>query len=340
MPPYLIEMCGGSLSRGLEMRLDTTTNMLSEPHLERLIYMHLTKDVILQGEYVRMNRKWMKIGSILATLILVSSALYIYSRSIDSKSDVFAENSQELSLTYPTFLTEAAATYLEQEAGISYYVNTTGPLNLNTAKNALVNIENITSDYVIGSIGSQVFSSSDDYPHCFVHKDGWIVVYYLKPTTQNKAWLGKIIDWSDLSQISYPITSNLLYDGLNYIATQTLGISITNAKYYHFQYSTATRLLFAIKRAESGQTATFNIKIPDTLTIHERSWSCYSTRYISYTFKIDTNQISRAGGRNYGCTEITEVILGPNIFHTVSISADGSPYSGQFACACLILLYH
>ena len=141
---------------------------------------------------------------------------------------------------------------------------------MNTAKNAMVNVENVTSDYVIGSLAPSGFSS-DDYPHCFVHKDGWIVVYYLKPTTANKAWLGKIIDWSDLNPISDPITSNLLYDGLYYIATQTLGISITNAKYYHFQYPTATKLMFAIKRGPAGTTTTFNIKIPDTLTIYERS---------------------------------------------------------------------
>jgi len=292
-----------------------------------------------------MNGKEIKIGSLLVAIILVSSALFLYSRSLSSNTSVFAEGSQELSLTPPTFLSGAgaAATYLEQEAGIAYYVNTTGPLNLNTAKNAMVNVENVTSDYVIGSLkwGS---ISSDDYPHCFVHKDGWIVVYYLKinlanPTTTG--WLGKIIDWSDRSQISFPITSNLLYDGLYYIATQTLGISITNAKYYHFQYPTATKLLFAIKQAGGGQTATFNIKIPSTYTIYERSWSCYSiTTYASdaYTFKIDATQISRGGGRHYGGPEITETILSPDVFHTISISA--TDYYGNSAYVCLILLYH
>ena len=286
-----------------------------------------------------MNTKWMKIGSILVALILIGSALYIYS-SYNSKSSVYAETSQEMSLTRPTFLAEATATYLGQEAGIAYYINTTGPLNLNTAKNAMWNVENITSDYVIGSLkwGS---ISSDDYPHCFVHKDGWIVVYYLKINLANPSttgWLGKIIDWSDRSQISFPITNNLLYDGLYYIATQTLGISITNAKYYHFQYPTATKLLFAIKHAGNGQTATFNIQLPDTLTMDERSWSCYNGPGGTYTFKIDTNTISSGSGRHYGGSEITEVILGPGT-HTISISASDSIY-GNDAYVCLILLYH
>ena len=298
-------------------------------------------NVSLCKERFEMNRNWIRIGSVLATLLLVSSALYLYSLSTGQKSEAYAENSQELPLARPAFL-GASATYLEQEAGISYYVNTTGPLNLNTAKSAMVNIENVTSDYVIGSLAPSGFSS-DDYPHCFVHKDGWIVVYYLKINLANPAttgWLGKIIDWSDRSQISFPIISNLLYDGLYHIATQTLGISITNAKYYHFQYPTATKLLFAMKHAPAGQTATFNIQIPDTLIIHERSWSCYSTTTgaTSYTFKIDTTQISRDRGRHYGGPEITEVILGPNIFHTVSISADN--YVGNYAYVCLVLLYH
>jgi len=253
-----------------------------------------------------------------------------------------------MSLTKPVFLSGGgAATYLEQEAGIAYYINTTGPLNLNTAKSAMVNIENITSDYVIGSLAPSGFSS-DDYPHCFVHKDGWIVVYYLKINLANPettGWLGKIIDWSDPDPVSDPITSNLLCDGLYYIATQTLGISITNAKYYHFQYPTATKLLFAIKHVAAiagggSQTATFNIKIPDTFTMHERSWSCYSTSHVSYTFKIDTDTISSGSDRHYGGPEITEVILGPNIFHTISISTASTPYSNQHAYVCLMLLYH
>ena len=284
--------------------------------------------------------KWIKIGSILAMLVLASSALYFYSRNANLNSDVYAESSQEISLTKPAFLAGGeAATYLEQEAGMAYYVNTTGPLNLNTAKNAMWNVENITSDYVIGSLkwGS---ISSDDYPHCFIHKDGWIVVYYLKINLANPSttgWLGKIIDWSDRDPVSDPITSNLLYDGLYYIATQTMGISITNAKYYHFQYPTATKLLFAIKHAGNGQTATFNIQLPDTLTIHERSWSCYNGPGGTYTFKIDSNTISSGSGRHYGGTEITEVILGSGT-HTVSISASDSIY-GNDAYVCLILLY-
>jgi hypothetical protein len=292
-----------------------------------------------------MNAKWVKTGLVLISLVLVISALYINSRGVDMKSEAHAESSQELSLTRPASLAEAAATYLEQEAGISIYVNTAGPLSLNTAKNVMVNVENETSDYVIGSLAPSGFSS-DDYPHCFVHKDGWIVVYYLKINLANPAttgWLGKIVDWSDVSQISYPITSNLLYDGLYHIAA-VFGISMTGAKYYHFQYPAATELLFAIKHAEGEQIATFNVKVPDTITVHERSWSCYCTKDPSYsdtyTFKIDTSQISQGYGRHYGGPEITEVILGLNVFHTISISGYRYYSHQNVAYACLMLLYH
>jgi len=290
-----------------------------------------------------MERRWLRIVSILAALVLIGSVLYLYSRGAGSDSSVYAESRQELSLSKPTFLPEAASTYLEQEAGITYYLNTTGPLNLNTAKNAMVNVENITSEYVIGSIGPQVYSSSDDYPHCFVHKDGWIVVYYLKPTAQNKAWLGKIIDWSDTNPVSDPITNNLLYDGLYYMANILgKGGELANAKYYHFQHPTATKLLFAIKETPAGQTKTFNAKIPSSCTIYERSWSCW--RYPeqgggSYTFMIDGNTIiSSVGGRKYGGPEITAAILPTDdLFHVISISA--STYTSYPAYVCLILLY-
>jgi len=294
-----------------------------------------------------MNGKWIKIGSVLATLLLVSSALYLYSRNIDPKSGVYADNSQELSLTPPTFLATAAATYLEQEAGISIYVNTTGPLNLDTAKSVMINIENATSDYVVGSLNpwgsSTEFSGSDDYPHCFVHKDGWIVVYYLtpKPGYADQGWLGKIVDWRVCDPISDPITDNLLYDGLRRIATQ-LGKQgdLPTAKYYHFQHPAATKLLFAVKKASSDTIATFNIYIPGTLTIYERSWSCYSNVWgttLTHTFKIGDNQISRSYGRRYGGLEITAGKLPSNTYNVISISADS--YYGNAAYVCLILLY-
>jgi|Deesub1362B_J571_1020462.scaffolds.fasta_scaffold00334_30 hypothetical protein len=291
-----------------------------------------------------MNKKWLRIGLTMAFLLLVGSTLYFYLRNSNLKSGVYAENLEEVALTQPYFLTQGAETYLEQEAGISIYINTSGPLNLNTAKSVMVSIENETSEYVIGSLAPLGFSS-DDYPHCFVHKEGWIIVYYLKINLANPettGWLGKIIDWSDTSQISFPITSNLLYDGLYYIATQTFGISIANAKYYHFQYPEATKLLFAIKHVEgSNNEATFNIQIPDTVTVYERSWSCYATSHVACTFEIDTTAIiSDSLGRNYGGPEITEVILGPNVFHTIKISTSYTGYSYQYAYVCLILIYH
>ena len=291
---------------------------------------------------MKMNGKWIKTGSILSILLLVISALYLYSRDIDPKSNVYADSSQDLSLTPPTLLATTAATYLEQEAGIAIYIQTTGPLNLNTAK-SLMDVENATSDYVIGSLKPPLnppFFTSDDYPHCFVHKDGWIVVYYLKPTTENKAWLGRTIDWSDTNPLSDPITSNLLYDGLSYIATP-LGkqADLTNAKYYHFQYPTATKLLFALKHAPNGQTKTFIVTIPFNCTIRERSWSCYNGPYGTHTFNIGPNQISQGSDRKYGGPEITENILPNNdVAYTVSISAS-SNMLGNNAYVCLILLY-
>jgi hypothetical protein len=279
-----------------------------------------------------MKGKLVKIGSILIAALL-------YYENITLKTATIAGSNQELTLQRPA-LSTLVSTYLDQEAGMAIYVNTTGPLNLDTAKNAMVgDPENMTADYVIGSLKWGTISS-DDYPHCLVHKDGWIVVYYLKinlaiPSTTG--WIGKIIDWSDVSQVSLPITNNLLYDGLYYIATQTLGKSITNAKYYHFQYPAATKLLFAIKHGANGVIANFTINIPDTVTIDERSWSCFSSG-ADYSFKIDTNQISTGGGRHYGGLEITEDILTLNVFHTISIYSYA--YFGSDSYVCLMLLYH
>jgi hypothetical protein len=300
-----------------------------------------------QEEGMKLKNKKLKTSVLLTATFVATLAILGIWANVGPKSTGLADDNQGFSLVRPAFAQSMAraTSFLDQEAGMAIWLNATAyaPLNLNTAKNQMVNIENVTSDYVLGSLSDNGgISSSDDYPHCVVFASGWIVVYYLKVNTQNPittGWIGKIIDWSHLSQISLPITSNLLYDGLYYIATQTLGIPITNAKYYHFQHPVATKLLFAIKRGVPGQNVTFNIEIPGALTIYEYSWSTYRVGSGSYVFWIDRYQVLGVNnlGRHYGGPEIDETILTPNVPHTITLWT--STWTSDPAYVCLILLY-
>jgi len=166
----------------------------------------------------------------------------------------------EISLLRPS----QSSTFLDEEAGISIYMDAGQVLDLDLAKSGFKSIEKETSNYVVGSISLPDRPESDDV-HCFVHKDGWIVVYYLKSEP-----LCKIIDWD--SYIGETLTKTKLQIGLEEICIM-LFITPTIVKYYHFQYPIADKVMLIFETQIGLGTDSFNLKIPSELTLYERSWS-------------------------------------------------------------------
>jgi hypothetical protein len=296
----------------------------------------------MEGEGMKLKNNKLKISVLLIATLVGTLGIYSIWANVDPKSTGLADDKQGFSLVRPAFAQSmaAATSFLDQEAGMAIYMNISGTINLDTAKNQMVyHLENVTSDYVIGSL--DIGLGSDEYPHCYVDKSGWFVVYYLKVNTQSAnnpattGWLGKIINWN--SPNNDQVMNNKLHKGLEKIC-QPFTSDLSAAKYYHFQHPNATKLMIAIKNApNNGQTVTFNIKVPGTLTIYERSWSCISGR--QGTFTIDGNIISPSGmGWRYGGPEITEAILYPDAFHTVTLSLYNSVY-GNSGNVCLLILY-
>jgi hypothetical protein len=296
-----------------------------------------------------MNSRLKKIVLLTAILALVVPLIFYLSNS-GSGNTSLAEASQQLALTPPPMLESvpSISAVLDQEAGMSIWLNATqwAPLSLEAAKNGMVNIEINTSDYVIGSISLQSLGfTSDDWPHCFVHKTGWIIVYYLKINSQNPdttGWVGKAFpmfknaQWNWYDKDSHTLNDNLLQKALAMICSQIPGIpGITTARYYHFQYPSATTLEIAVKTAYGTSTVTFNINVPSSLLIDERSWSYYGGGASS--FKIDNTPICSGSGRKYGGPEITAPLLSPDVWHTVSLYAQ-SGYGDTTAC--IVILYH
>lgn len=153
-------------------------------------------------------------------------------------------NGHGLDLVHPAFAANVASatTFLDQQAGISIYINVGISLDLSKLPPFRTVESNNTSDYVIGSISipnsTGTLDSTED-AHCFVHKSGWIVVYYL-----NSEPISKIIDWSWWNGIQF--TSNKLQQGLKKIA-DAYGASTASAQYYDFAYPSANKFMLIVK---------------------------------------------------------------------------------------------
>ncbi|MGQ9507736.1 MAG: hypothetical protein ACUVTB_07795 [Candidatus Bathycorpusculaceae bacterium] len=232
----------------------------------------------------------------------------------------------------PVFAQSLASetTFLEEEAGMSIYVNIGRSIDLAVAKTVYRTIEKETSNYTVGSVALPDLPESEDV-HVFVHKDGWIVSYYLKAEP-----IGKIIDWA--YWLGGTLTKNKLQVGLEQMGN-ALGASVTAAKYYHFQYPYANKCMLIVDTLVGPGEDSFNITIPLEFTVYERSWSHYAeySYYTSY-FKIDGNTINSISSSSpvtkYGTLTIAQ--LSPDITHTVGVSGT---LSGRLYGVCIALAY-
>ena len=221
-------------------------------------------------------------------------------------TDMLAKANGLLPLARPVFAQGAGTTFLDEEAGMSIYADAGQSVDLSVARTKYKTIEKETSDYVVGSFSLPDLPETDDV-HCFVHKDGWIAVYYLSEEP-----VSKVIDWSYYSPGT--LSKTKLEVGLDEMCN-TLGVNPASVDYYHFQYRFANKWLVIADCASSDALDSFNIKIPGDFTVYERSWShyavCHSSSGHSY-FEIDGNVINRIydpGGTNYGTLTAAQLLV-------------------------------
>jgi hypothetical protein len=292
---------------------------------------------------MKLESKKLKIGLLLIATLIATSGIYAIWANIGPKNIGLVEATQEFSLVHPAFAQSMSigTTFLEQEAGIAIYLDAGQPLNLDVARSKLHILEYNTSTYVIGSIAiptnpSGELPSTED-AHCFVHKEGWIVVYYL-----NSEPTAKIIDWKWWSGGQLTGSINKLQAGLEKMGT-ALGLTLANvragAKYYDFAYPSATKFLLVIKTQTNAGTSSFSIELPGNFTFYDESWS----HYVQSTgnpwpsdLTIDGTSINTMyyAGTSYG--ELPSPLV-KDTFHTVSVSAVYQ-YSGLNG-GCIILEY-
>ena len=165
-----------------------------------------------------------------------------------------------LLLAKPAFAQSTEAGFLEKEAGIAAYTNVSQQLNPARARDAFRTVEVETETYIIGSVALADLAKSYDI-HAFVHRDGWIVAYYLKGDSTGKIMAGKYTATGTLA-------NNNLRDGLVKVAG-ALGVGPANIAYYSFEYPAATKLMLV-----TGDK--FQVKIPSSFQLFETSYAAKS----------------------------------------------------------------
>ena len=228
-----------------------------------------------------------------------------------------------IALAQPAFAQTTGRSFLEQEAGISCYVNVGEGIDLGRAKPLYKVLEDETATYLIGTVELSGYGE-EWWPHVWIHKDGWIVVYYPKdePTS-------KLMHWHGFQRDQGAITTTTLREALFSIARQ-LGTDMARVdagmRYYHWQYPDAGKLLIVL---DTGGADSFRYTIPNAITVYEASASHYGA-VGSYTGSewssttIDGEQF--LGGRTgiyILCKNLAEKHLMPDVPYTVSISHYG-----------------
>lgn len=288
------------------------------------------------------NKFVWKILAISIALVMVAGSVAMYGYSGTEAEKRMGEGGGKgvISLMPPPFIEVAGAaeaaggggaatagtSFLEEEAGISAYVNVGQEIDLEKAKTAFKSIETANESYIIGEIDIPGLPEDVD-PHAYVHKDGWIVAYYSKyaPASKTMQWVG---------YDGGTITTTTLADAIHQICT-AIQVSYTpvkgNIEYYDFEYPDANRMMLITDMVTGGYSDSFNLTIPLELEyqLYEGSWSHYFFKhYSSYSsyyslLEIDGDTFSTITksdmGTYYQYGKYTAEQLGVSIPHEISI---------------------
>lgn len=234
-----------------------------------------------------------------------------------------ANAGQTLALEAPAFVQTSAdaapisdiGTFLSNEAGISAYIQTSAPIDLNLVRGEFRTIETETEDYIIGSVA--VPDHPEEYDvHVYVHKDGWILAYYL-----NNEVTSKIVNVR-----AGAISTTKLETAISIIAS-AVGEAVTGLKFYDFRYPNATHVLIVAEDAANGRD--FTITLPTEFGYFDRSFAVYNTNYDydSLDFYIDNVKATRGWtgfNMTYGVIPASQLLPGQS--HYIMLSNHNYPY--------------
>lgn len=254
--------------------------------------------------------------------------------------DTPAGSNNVLSLHAPPFVgiaraeTGPATSVIESEAGISAYFSATMSISLSSVRSTFRTIEVETADYIIGSVPVANYPETEDV-HVYVHKDGWVLAYYLAADPA-----GKIFDWRMYHDGGRTDIRTKLENTLAVVAAAAnVPFSTSNATYYDFRYPNATHLMLIVEWVYGSGTDSFQAKLPGSFAYYERSWSLGAT-YAGW-YKVDGVTIKSQGGGGWATSEgtLTATQLLPDQFHTIEVGGGPSSYPNNYVYGGLALVY-
>ncbi|RIK34567.1 MAG: hypothetical protein DCC55_32865 [Chloroflexi bacterium] len=237
-----------------------------------------------------------------------------------------------LKLHAPPFVSSAyaqdadLASFLEDEAGIAAYFKAPTAINLNTVRSFYRTIEAETPDYLIGSVPVDGYQSEEEDVHVYIHKEGWVLGYYLKADAT-----AKVIDWGKYDG-GVLITK---FDTVLGAIAATLGVASPAYTYYHFQYPNATDLALIAEFVETNRVGSFQVNLPSAFIYFERSWSIgckdYSDSKYFLNNKVAHDQYCPDNTNSSVSGAIPPVDLVADTFHTVRLEGANANVSGGLA---------
>ena len=290
-----------------------------------------------------------KILAISVILAIVASSVAVFCAAnfgIGEKGIGEGGGKDVISLEMPPFIGVAGASesevsvmrdgtnFLEEEAGISAYTNVGMEIDIDKAKEVYRTIEVEKENYTIGSVALPGYGESEDV-HVYVHKDGWIVAYYLKDEP-----IAKMVNYKNYLE-NGDITLKL--DNALGRMCDGVGLPLFYTTFYDFRYPNANKLMIIVDGQWVEGWDTFDIKIPSDVRVYDRSWCHWSWDNYGSSFKLDGNEISSSGDcddywlARYG--KLTPTQLMPDEFHTISLWHDETSYRRGHACVAIVLAY-
>jgi hypothetical protein len=223
--------------------------------------------------------------------------------------------------------TDSITSTIENEAGISAYFQASTSINLSSVRSVFRTIEAETADYIIGSVAVPNYAAWEWWDaHVYVHKDGWMLAYYLAEDP-----VAKIFDWIGYHNARTNIRTTL--ENTLVRVADAADVPFTNATYYHFQHPNATHLMLIVEWTGGGSDS-FQVQLPGSFTYYERSWSLASTTCQSgyANYRLDGATIKGHGSGGWWTSQgpLTANQLRPgDQFHNIEVEVNcGYAYGG------------
>lgn len=184
---------------------------------------------------------------------------------------------------------ESDISFLEREAGIAAYVKVDQTIDIAQLRKSFKVVEQLEDTYLTGQIAIPNLEENW-HPRLFVTHDGWVVAYY--PRSEPTSIM--LVLWIRGAEVT--LTNTTLELAIRGVL-RAAGVSpVPEIQYYHFQHTTADRLML-IREDASGEDS-FQITIPSALQVLEATWVANDSVGGWSGIKIDETNI--LGGHNWG----------------------------------------